>query len=343
VKSKDRRQVLIRTLSGTALVAAGGLTVPGLAADRNAFTLATATRGGTYYPVGVAISTLVKAKLLSDKGIDMSARNSAGSIANIGMLQSNEAQFAIVLGIVGTLARRGQGPFAGTGPVAELRSISALWPDVEHFVVRKVHRRTGDLRDFLGLTGLPVSIGRDGSGVLASTRHILRGQGIDPDSAFTRVALDYGDSATALLQGKLDGAAMPGGPPVTAVTQLFAPEDPQVALLGITDAQIRAADAGLGLWSRHMIPVGTYPGQSDAIPSMGQPNVLVARADIGDREVYEIVKTVYEHLDFLQGIHRATGAMSVESALVGLPLPLHPGAARFYREAGLAVPKRLLP
>jgi len=328
---------------GTAFVAAGGLAFPGLAADRRSYTLATATRGGTYYPVGVAISTLIKAKLLSDKGVDMSARNSAGSIENIGMLQSKQAQFAIVLGIVGTLAGQGQGPFAGTGPVAGLRSVSALWPDVEHFLVRKVHRKTGDLRDFLALEGLPVSIGRDGSGALASTRFVLRTQGLDPDSAFRRVDLNYGDSATALLNGNLDGAALPGGLPVTAVTQAFAPENSPVVLLGLTDDQIRSADAGLGLWSRQMIPVGTYPGQSDAIPSMGQPNVLIARADTAEADVYDIIKTVYEHLDFLQGIHPATRAMSVQRALDGLPIPLHPGAVEFYREAGLSVPSRLLP
>jgi len=341
--TRARRQVLKGILSGAAVAASGVLAIPALAADRRSYTLATATRGGTYYPVGVALSTLVKAKLLADHGIDLSARISAGSIANIGMLRANKAQFAIVLGIVGTLAAKGQGPFAGVGPAAGLRSVSALWPDVEHFLVRRDRRKTGDLRDFLALKGQPVSIGAEGSGVLASTRQVLRGQGLDPDTDFRNTGLQYADGATALLRGRIEGAAMPGGLPVTAVTQLLAPEDQQVALLGITDAQLQAADAGLGLWSRHEIPVGTYPGQSRPIPSMAQRNVLIARADVDADPVYRIVKTMYEHIDFLQGIHPATKAMSVDRALRGVPLPPHPGAVKFYREAGLEVPQRLLP
>lgn len=314
-----------------------------MASDRTAFTIATATRGGTYYPVGVAISTLVKARLLSDHGIDMSARNSAGSIANIAMLRSGEAQFAIVLGIVGLLAARGRGPFADAGPNGSLRSVSALWPNVEHFVVRSQHRKTGDLRDFLALKGRKVSIGQEGSGSLLSAQQIIRGLGLDPASDFQTVSLSYGDSAGALLDGRIDGAAMPGGLPVTAVTQTFAADEARASLLAITDAQIKAADAGLGLWSRRTIPVGTYPGQSEALPSMAQPNILAVRADVGEAAVYEIIKTVYNHLDFLADIHPATKAIAIETALAGLPFPLHPGAVKYFREAGLNIPKRLLP
>ena len=76
---------------------------------------------------------------------------------------------------------------------------------------------------------------------------------------------------------------------------------------------------------------------------MAQSNVLIVREDVSERAVYEIVKTVYDHLDFLQGIHPATKALKLEEALRGLTLPLHPGAATFYREAGLTIPENLLP
>ncbi len=338
-----RRGILKGVLSGAGLFMVGALPVPLGAAGRQTYTLATATRGGTYYPVGVAISTLVKARLSADKGIDMSARNSAGSIENITLLQSNRAQFAIVLGIVATLASKGEGPFADAGPVDGLRSVTALWPDVEHFLVRREHRKSGDLSDLLALKGRPVSIGRAGSGSLAASRHILRAQGIDPDTAFRQMALDYGDSAAALMRGDIDAASMSGGLPVTAVTQLYLPDDRQVALLEVTDAQLKAADAGLGIWFRRVIPLATYPGQSEDIASMAQTNALIARADVDEEAVYQILKTVYQHLDFLYGNHPATKAMSLAGALEGLTVPLHPGAVRYYREAGIAVPQRLLP
>ena len=97
------------------------------------------------------------------------------------------------------------------------------------------------------------------------------------------------------------------------------------------------------LWSRYTIPANTYPNQPLPVYTVAQPTLLVVRADVDEQSVYEITRVIYENLGFLGSIHKATKAISLEHALDGLPLPLHPGALRFYREAGRSVPEHLIP
>ena len=109
-----------------------------------------------------------------------------------------------------------------------------------------------------------------------------------------------------------------------------------------TDEQAKKADGGLNLWTRYVIEAGTYPGQMKDIKTIAQPNFLAVRADLDEDAVYMITKTIYENLPFLNAIHKATKVMALEKALAGLPVPLHPGAAKFYKEAGLDIPDRLI-
>ena len=104
------------------------------AADRS-YLLATASTGGTYYPVGVALSTLVKVKLQPKQKIGMSAINSAGSGENIKLLRENEVQFAILQGLYGAYAWQGTGPIENEGPQKNLRAVTMLWQNVEHYAV----------------------------------------------------------------------------------------------------------------------------------------------------------------------------------------------------------------
>ena len=109
-----------------------------------------------------------------------------------------------------------------------------------------------------------------------------------------------------------------------------------------TDEQMAQANGGLTLWTRFVIPANTYPGQDKPINTIAQPNFLAVRDDVDEEAVYKIVKTIYENLPFLQNIHKATKAMKLENAIAGLPVPLHPGAARYYREQGIEIPDSLI-
>jgi len=326
----------LTTLGAAALIGTGGSAAAG-----GDYLLATASTGGTYYPVGVALSTLVKVKLQPGHKINMSAINSAGSGENIKLLRENETQFAILQGLYGAYAWQGTGPIAQDGPQKDLRSVTMLWQNVEHFIVKAEHAASGTIDDVRSIASV-AGFGKKNSGSLGSSRTLLGNLGVDIDEQFELFYGGYGALANAMQDGKADLIGTPAGVPVGAVTKLFSARAGEVALLGFTEEQARQADGGMELWTPFLIPAGTYPGQDQDVTTIAQPNFLAVRADVSEEDVYLITKTVYENLGFLQSIHKATNAMALEKAIAGLPMPLHPGAARYYREAGLSIPERLI-
>ena len=333
-----------KLLATTAVAASMAIGVPTVAnaQDEKNYLLATASTGGTYYPVGVALSTLIKVKLQPKEKINVSAINSAGSGENVKLLREDEAQFGILQGLFGSYAWNGTGPIEADGPQTGLRSISMLWPNVEHFIVKSEYAETGTVDDFMTLQGKTVSMGRQNSGTIGSNRTILSNMGIDMDSSFDLAFMGYGPSAEALQNGNIEGMSTPAGPPVGAVTQAFAAMGSDITLLSFTEEQIAKADNGLSLWTPYTIAAGTYPGVDEDVTTIAQPNFLAVRADVPEDVVYLITKTVYENLPFLQGIHAATKNMSLDRAIAGLPMPLHPGALKFYKEQGIDVPDNLM-
>jgi TRAP transporter TAXI family solute receptor len=313
------------------------------AADSRDYILATASTGGTYYPVGVAIATLSKVKLAPKFGFSVSAISSAGSGENIKLIRENQAQFAILQGLYGAWAWNGEGPFKSSGKQSELRSVSMLWQNVEHLVVTSDLVKTGTVADLKALEGTnnKFSIGSKNSGTEGSGRQLLQGLDIDPDK-FSLAYMGYGASADAIQNGNIEGMNTPAGVPVSAVTRLYAAMPNKVKVLDFTDKEMKEANGNYDLWTRYVIPAGTYPGQTEAINTVAQPNFLATHADMSDDDVYELTKSLYENLAYLSAIHKATSVMAIEKAIAGLPVPLHPGAARYYRERGISIPARLI-
>ncbi len=317
------------------------LAAPAVAEEAH-YVLSTASTGGTYYPVGVALSTLVKVKLEPGQKIGMSAISSAGSGENVRLLREGEAQFAILQGLYGFYAASGTGPIADSGPQENLRSVSMLWQNVEQFVIASDAATTGTMADMVALKGSTMALGAQNSGTIGSNGTLLAGLGVDINTDYELVFGGYGPAAEALQNGQVKGLGAPAGVPTGALSQLFAAAGDGVTMLNFTDEELAAADGGRELWTRFVIPAGTYPGQAADVQTIAQPNFLAVNADVSEENVYEITKTIYENLAFLQAIHPATKAMSIEAAIAGLPVPLHPGAARYYQEIGIEIPERLI-
>ncbi|AVF92690.1 C4-dicarboxylate ABC transporter substrate-binding protein [Vibrio diabolicus] len=317
-----------------------GIAANAVAEDRS-YILATASTGGTYYPVGVALATLSKVKLAPKHHFSLSAISSAGSGENVKLLNENEAQFAILQGLYGAWAWSGEGPYEKSGRQEQLRSVSMLWQNVEHFIVRSDLAKTGTVTDLNNLDGKKFSIGKKNSGTENSGRQIMKGLKVDPDK-FNLAYMGYGGSASALQNGTIDGMNTPAGVPVGAVTQAFAALGKDISILSFTDEQIKEANGNYNLWTKYEIPANTYPGLDKPITTIAQPNFLAVREDISEEDVYQLTKAIYENLPFLQGIHKATKAMAIEKAIAGLPVPLHPGAARYYKEMGIEIPSDLM-
>ncbi len=312
-----------------------------IAAEPRRYILATATTGGTYYPVGVALSTLTKVRLEPSYNIVLADVSSPGSGENIRMLRENSAQFAILQGLYGAWAWNGAGSLHRDGPQTYLRSITMLWQNVEHFIIKSDFVKTGDMSDLAALRKKRLSLGQINSGTEGSGLYILERLGYVTKD-FQSTPIDYGSNAAAIQNGLIDGMNIPGGPPVGAATQAFATLGKDITVLGFTKEQLAAVNSVYPLWNRYLIPAGTYPGQDQQIATIAQPNFLAVRGDVDDEAVYLIVKAIFQNLPMLHIIHRATEAMSLDKAIDGLPVPLHPGAARFYREQGIDIPDHLV-
>lgn len=327
----------------TAVAAAIALSTGATAhAEEASYVLATASTGGTYYPVGVALSTLVKVKLEPGEGIGMSAISSAGSGENIRLLREGEADFAILQGLFGSYAKNGTGPIEEAGPQDNLRSVTMLWQNVEQFLASSDAAGDGTVGALVDLKGQGAAMGAQNSGTIGSNAALLSGLGIDIESDYELVYGGYGPSVEALQNGQVKAVGIPAGVPTGAISQLMAAAGDSVMPLQVTDEQMMQMDGGRELWTRYVIPAGTYPGQDEDWNTIAQPNFLAVNADVSEENVYLITKTIYENLSFLQAIHPATKAMALDKAIAGLPVPLHPGAARYYQEQGVEIPERLI-
>lgn len=323
----------ISLFSGTASVQAA----------RNSISLiiATATPGGTFYPAGIALSTLwcFGLKKVKPAPIEVNPVTSAGSDENIHMLKTKKVDLAILQGLFGTMALNGTDIYEGKA-FKELRSISMLWPNVEHFVIIQEKVKTGTIAD---IKGLRFSIGRINSGTRVSGLMIMGGLGMSEDDIKAK-HLGYFPSASAMRAKQIDGANLAAGPPVAAVTDLFAMRGMKVKVLEFTDKQLEAVlEKTAYPGYRFVIPANTYPGQKKPVKSIAQPNFLGVRSDVDKEVVYQLTKTIYENLNSLGAVHKTMRHIRLDTAVKGLTVPLHPGALKYYKEVGLKIPDNLTP
>jgi uncharacterized protein len=326
-------------VAAVAVAALVGAQTVAVAADTN-YVLNTASTGGTYHPVGTAIATLSKIKLLPKDKFSLTAVNSAGSGANIQAMGAGTAQFAILQGLFGSYAATGTGPVSA--PQKNVRAVTMLWQNVEQFVIANKFVKSGTASDMVAMKGEAMAMGKKNSGTIGSNRVLLKGLGIDIEKDYKPIYAGFGPSADAMADGKAMGAGLGAGPPTGAVTKLMAANAGKFTILDVTAAEAKKMDGGRNLWVPYTIKAGTYPSQTKDVNTVAQPNFLAVNADVSEDHVYKLTKAIYENLPFLQAIHKATKVMAVEKAMAGLPVPLHPGAAKYYKEIGLKIPAHLM-
>jgi TRAP transporter TAXI family solute receptor len=305
-------------------------------AKRQFLTITTASTGGTYYPIGIGMANIWTEKL-KEYNISVNGQSSAGSVENIHILSKGEAELAIMQGLIGAMAWTGKGKFEGN-PYKDLRAIGMLWANVEHFAVVKNKVKTGNVKD---IKGLRVSIGPSGSGTEESTLVIMEGLGLSLND-ITPEYLGYTESADAMKNGNIDAASMPAGPPASAITDLYAsPTD--VVVLDFTEEDLKGVNSVFNTWFPYTIEPGVYPGQDEPINTIAQPNWLAVSAPTDEETVYLLTKTLYENLDAMHQVHSSAKEIQLETALDGLPAPLHVGAYKYFKEQGMDIPEHLIP
>lgn len=302
--------------------------------------IGTGGTGGTYYPVGVGMARLVSEVVPS---LQMDAVSSGGSTENIQLLARGEIDLGITNGVVATLAFNGEDVFEGDARES-LRSVFNLWGNTEHHVALTDAITTGTVDDIASLPG-KYNIGARQSGARTAANLMLRALGHDPEAIDMEFIGSYSEAASALQDRRISAANMGAGIPVAAVTELFATLGPeQVTILSFTDEQIARIDAAHpGLYYPVEIPAGTYPGQTEAIPTAEYANLVVTDASADEEMIYNFVKAIFENIERVHAIHPAAEVVNIDAALAGLPVPLHPGAIRYFEEVGVTVPDRLRP
>jgi hypothetical protein len=328
-------------------VLASGLAVASLGAGRpraeegRYVTIATGSVTGTYYPVGSLIANLLSrppgARACDEAGgcgvpnLILVVEASKGSVANVEAIAAGQVETGFAQSDVTHGAFSGTGVFAGRPPLTGLRALASLYLESVHLVVAKDSgiARIPDLR------GKRVSLDVEGSGTLVDALLILEGFGLDPADlqvvqATPTRALDL------MVAGELDAMFMVAGYPAAIVTE--AAQGIGARLVPIVGEPVAA------LLQRHRfltladIPGDTYPGIGAGTPTLGVAALWVVTAELDEELVYAITQALW-HPDTLRRLaegHPKGAQIQLANALRGVSIPLHPGAARFYREQGMA-------
>lgn len=308
------------------------------------YLIATAGTGGSFYPVGVGIATLVKLKLgtRQEEAINLSALTSQGSFDNVNILSDGRAHFGIIQSLMTDFGYHGTNDFEGDAR-ENLRAVSALMFNTNQFITFNENAPTGTIGDILAMQGDKVVLGAKNSGGLLEYRMFIQKLGAPMGEGFFEESyLGFRQRAEALINGNLDGINLTSGVPNSSVTLAMSSLQGKVKLLGFSQEQVALVTDGT-VWGPYTIPAGTYPGQNEPVQTVAQPNLLVSTVDVPEDVVYEITKAMFENLPFLQSVHGSLNDMSPENAIKGITVPLHPGALRYYQEIGLDIPDHLIP
>lgn len=287
------------------------------------------------FTAAVSLSSLIKFELLPTEKIDLQTLESSGAVDNVHLLQAGAAELAILPSVIGHTARLGIGSFAGAPPEMKFRAIATLWRDALHLVVREDDVTTGTIDDLAEMKDRKLSLGENSSGMVDANRLLLADLGMDADQSFELATIADGDGIAAIKRGDVDAFSAIARPPEALFDGVFADGAAGLRLLDVTESQLTRANGNHWLWTPYLIPADTYPGQEEDVWTIAFSNLLVARANVDPDVVYAMTKSIFENLDYLGRVDALMADLSLENALAGMAMPLHPGALRYYQEAGL--------
>jgi uncharacterized protein len=306
------------------MFAAGRAAVAQTVAPNHHFiNILTSGTGGVFYPVGGALSNIFAAKI---PGTRPSVQSTKGSVENLNMLQQGRGEVALTIGNTLVLAWAGDADTGFKGKVDKVRGMAALYPAY----IQIVATRESGIRTIADLKGKRLAVGPKGGGNEINSRQLLRAAGISYEDLGKIVFLPYVEGVDLMRNRQLDAAFTSTGLGTPAVRE-FANSFP------VTVAEIPTAvvdKAGLP-FVKGVIPKGTYKSQDTDVQTATVLNYLVTRADMPADLVYSMTKAVFDSTAELSTVHPAVAAITLERALDGMPIPLHPGAAKFFREKGV--------
>ncbi len=304
-----------------AAVALGTLGAPAKAEEF--INVLTGGTSGVYYPLGAGLANIYGEKI---EGVRTQVQSTKASVENMNLLQSGGGEIAFALGDSVAAAWAGDEEAGFPAKLDQLRGIAAIYPNFIQIVASK----ESGITDFDGLKGRSLSVGAPASGTELNARAIFGAMDMSYDDLGKVEYLPFAESVELIKNRQLDGTLQSAGLGVASIRDLSSSLPITVVAIPASVAETLGAP-----YIAATIPAGTYDGQDADVPTVAVSNYLVSHAGVSDETAYQMTKQLFENLDTLVAAHQAASQITLKNALDGMPIPLHPGAERYYREQGL--------
>jgi len=318
-----KRMIGALLAAGTAFAA-----MPAMAQD-TFITIGTGGVTGVYYPTGGAICRLVN-RDRAEHGIRCGVESTGGSIFNINAIRSGELEFGVAQSDWQFHAYNGTSRFEEQGAFEDLRAVFSVHP--EPFTV--VARADAGIETFDDLQGKRVNVGNPGSGQRGTMEVVMEAKGWTMDDFAVASELQAAEQSQALCDNNIDAMVYTVGHPSGSIQEATTACDS--VLVEVAGEEIQGLIDERPYYRTATIPGGMYRGNDEDTQTFGVGATFVTSADVPEEVVYEVVKAVFENFDQFKGLHPAFANLEPEEmASDGLSAPLHPGAERYFQEAGL--------
>lgn len=278
---------------------------------------------GVYYPLGVALSEIYAENI---KGARTQVQATKASVENLNLLAQGKGELAFALGDSVKLGWEGNQEAGFPRPLTQLRAIAAIYPNY----IQIVAEEAAGARTIADLKGKTLSVGAPASGTELNARAIFAAAGLSYKDLAKVEYLPYAESAELIKNRQLQATLQSSGLGVAFIKDLATTH--KINLVAIPAEVVEKIGAP---YVPAVIPANTYTGQTEDVPTAAIGNILVTSDKVSDELAYEITKLLFGNLDRLAASHAAARSIDVKKAVEGLPIPLHPGAERYYREAGV--------
>jgi TRAP transporter TAXI family solute receptor len=295
-----------------------------LAQQQQFVNILTGGQSGVYYPMGVALSQIY-AKAIPN--VRSTAQVTKASAENLNLLQAGRGELALALADSVSDAWKGDAEAGFKTKLDKLRGLSATYNNY----IQIVANEDSGIKTLADLKGKRISVGAAKSGTELNARAILKAAGLTYADLGKVEYLPFGESVELMKNRQLDATLQSAGLGVASIRDL-ATSIKIVVIPVPADVVKKVGDAA---YQEAIIPANTYAGQTADVATAAIPNFLVTHSGVSDDLAYQMAKTMYENIDTLYAAHNAAKAIKRENAIKGMPIPLHPGAARYYKEVGL--------
>ena len=293
--------------------------------------IATGGTGGVYFPMGGGLAEIINGKI---DGYSATAEVTGASVENMGLVATGDADMAIALADTVQQGYTGTGRFEGNA-LPMVRGLASLYANMIQIVALEGSGIT-TLED---LRGKRVSVGAPGSGTEVNAAAILNANGMTYDD-IEEQRLNFNETADALANGDIDAGFWSVGAPTSSILNLATTNS--IVMIELSDAEIAAARAADPIFAQTTLDAGIYDGVG-ATTVLGVPNVLVVSSEMSDDLAYAITSAMFENIEDLRAVHPAANQTTVEFTLAATPIPLHPGAIRYFEEISASIPDALRP